>query len=133
LRDQETALVKLGELYRDQKCVVVSYIVWELTDGGKRNAKGLAEVITLSRAFMSSTAKAKTAKLSTSHFFPRAIFPSSIFFLIGFTVRTLLDHFIPIPDSKQIQINVLVDNIDWAKREKRIFLKHSLETRLVGL
>ena len=69
MRDQETALVKLGELYRDQKCVVVPYIVWELTDGGKRNAKGLAEVITLSRAFMSSTAKAKTAKLSTSHFF----------------------------------------------------------------
>jgi 26S proteasome regulatory subunit N6 len=30
-----------------------------------RNANGLAEVITMSRAFMSSTAKAKTAKLST--------------------------------------------------------------------
>ncbi|KII89171.1 hypothetical protein PLICRDRAFT_53638 [Plicaturopsis crispa FD-325 SS-3] len=94
LRDQETALVKLGELYRDQK-----------------NAKGIAEVITLSRAFMSSTAKAKTAKL----------------------IRTLLDFFTPIPDSQQTQINVLQDNIEWAKREKRIFLKHSLETRLVGL
>jgi 26S proteasome regulatory subunit N6 len=94
LRDQETALVKLGGLYRDQK-----------------NAKGLAEVITLSRAFMSSTAKAKTAKL----------------------IRTLLDFFIPIPDSQQTEIAVLLDNIEWAKREKRIFLKHSLETRLVGL
>ena len=29
-----------------------------------RNAQGLADVITQSRAFMSSTAKAKTAKLS---------------------------------------------------------------------
>lgn len=48
LRDQESALVKLGELYRDQK-----------------NAAGVAEVINLSRSFMSSTAKAKTAKLST--------------------------------------------------------------------
>ncbi|KAG5635823.1 hypothetical protein H0H81_010010 [Sphagnurus paluster] len=94
LRDQETALVKLGELHRDQK-----------------NAKGLAEVITLSRAFMSSTAKAKTAKL----------------------IRTLLDFFTPIPNSRQIQIETLTDNIAWAKREKRIFLKHSLETRLVGL
>jgi 26S proteasome regulatory subunit N6 len=47
LRDQESALIKLGELYRDQK-----------------NAAGVAEVITLSRSFMSSTAKAKTAKLS---------------------------------------------------------------------
>ncbi|KAF7974169.1 hypothetical protein HWV62_13295 [Athelia sp. TMB] len=94
LRDQETALVKLGELYRDTK-----------------NAKGLADVITLSRAFMSSTAKAKTAKL----------------------IRTLLDFFIPIPNSQQIQMDVLVDNIEWAKKEKRIFLKHSLETRLVSL
>ena len=32
------------------------------------NAKGVAEVITLSRSFVSSTAKAKTAKLSMSRF-----------------------------------------------------------------
>ena len=49
--DQETALVKLGELYRDQK-----------------NADGVAEVITLSLTFVSSTAKAKTAKLSVFFF-----------------------------------------------------------------
>jgi 26S proteasome regulatory subunit N6 len=48
-------------------------------------------------------------------------------------VRTLLDFFAPIPNSRQIQIDTLVDNIAWAKSEKRIFLKHSLETRLVGL
>ncbi|KAK0489018.1 PCI-domain-containing protein, partial [Armillaria novae-zelandiae] len=94
LRDQETALVNLGQLYRNQK-----------------NAQGVAAVITLSRSFMSSTAKAKTAKL----------------------IRTLLDYFNAIPDSQQVQMNVLNDNIEWAKREKRIFLKHSLETRLVGL
>ncbi|KAF8343361.1 PCI-domain-containing protein [Amanita rubescens] len=94
LRDQETALVKLGELYRDQK-----------------NAEGLAQVITLSRSFTSSTAKAKTAKL----------------------IRTLLDFFNTIPNSQQVQIDTLTDNIAWAKREKRIFLKHSLETRLVSL
>ncbi|THV05560.1 proteasome regulatory particle subunit [Dendrothele bispora CBS 962.96] len=94
VRDQETALVNLGQLYRDQK-----------------NAEGLAEVITLSRAFMSSTAKAKTAKL----------------------IRTLLDYFNAISNSHKIQMNVLADNIEWAKREKRIFLKHSLETRLASL
>ncbi|KAF8875056.1 PCI domain-containing protein [Infundibulicybe gibba] len=94
LRDQEIALVKLGELYRDQK-----------------NAQGLAEVITSSRAFMSSTAKAKTAKL----------------------IRTLLDFFGAIPGSQKIQMATLTDNIAWAKNEKRIFLKHSLETRLVAL
>lgn len=94
LREQETALVKLGELYRDQK-----------------NAQGLADVITQSRAFMSSTAKAKTAKL----------------------IRTLLDFFSSIPNSRPIQMRTLTDNIAWAKAEKRIFLKHSLETRLAGL
>ncbi|KAJ3721105.1 hypothetical protein FB446DRAFT_723045 [Lentinula raphanica] len=94
LRDQETALVNLGQLYRDQK-----------------NAEGVAEVITLSRSFVSSTAKAKTAKL----------------------IRTLLDYFSAIPNSQQIQMTVLKDNIEWAKREKRIFLKQSLETRLAGL
>ena len=52
---------------------------------------------------------------------------------MGRTVRTLLDCFNTIPNSQKIQIDVLQENIDWAKREKRIFLKHSLETRLVGL
>ncbi|KAF9269173.1 proteasome regulatory particle subunit [Marasmius fiardii PR-910] len=94
LRDQETALVKLGQLYRDQK-----------------NAKGVAEIITQSRTFMSSTAKAKTAKL----------------------IRTLLDYFNTIPDSQDVQMATLKENIEWAKREKRIFLKHSLETRLASL
>lgn len=94
LRHQETALVKLGELYRDQ-----------------HNAEGVADVINKSRAFMSSTAKAKTAKL----------------------IRTLLDFFTLIPDSRDIQMQVLQTNVEWAKQEKRIFLKQSLETRLVGL
>ncbi|KAI5980537.1 proteasome regulatory particle subunit [Pisolithus orientalis] len=94
LRDQGNAMIKLAELYRHQ-----------------RNAQGLAEVITLSRSFMSSTAKAKTAKL----------------------IRTLLNYFNDIPNSRQTQIDVLLDNIDWSKREKRIFLKHSLEIRLVSL
>ncbi|EIN06974.1 PCI-domain-containing protein, partial [Punctularia strigosozonata HHB-11173 SS5] len=94
LREQEAALVKLGELYRDQK-----------------NAEGVAEVITLSRSFMSSTAKAKTAKL----------------------IRTLLDFFNSIPNSQKTQIRILTDNVEWAKQEKRIFLKQSLETRLIGL
>ena len=48
-------------------------------------------------------------------------------------VRTLLDYFGSIPDSKETQMKVLQDNIDWAKREKRIFLKHSLETRLIAM
>ncbi|KXN84028.1 putative 26S proteasome regulatory subunit rpn6, partial [Leucoagaricus sp. SymC.cos] len=48
-------------------------------------------------------------------------------------VRTLLDFFSAIPNSQKTQINTLTDNIAWAKAEKCVFLKHSLETRLVGL
>ncbi|KAK7694105.1 hypothetical protein QCA50_003681 [Cerrena zonata] len=94
LKFQETAIVKLGELYRD------------LSD-----AEGLSKALALSRTYMSYTAKAKAAKL----------------------IRTLLNFFNSIPDSHDIQITVLQDNIKWAKEEKRIFLKHSLETRLVAL
>lgn len=57
--------MKLGELYRDQKyvCKVSTHDTTDLIPFD-RNAKGLSDVINMSRAFMSSTAKAKTAKLS---------------------------------------------------------------------
>lgn len=98
-----------------------------------RNAKGLAEVITLSRSFMSSTAKAKTAKLSESCTVSRSRARMLQFLSERRPVRTLLNYFSDIPNSRQVQIDVLTDNIDWSKREKRIFLKHSLEIRLVAL
>ncbi|CAD6583625.1 MAG: 26S proteasome regulatory subunit rpn6 [Cyphobasidiales sp. Tagirdzhanova-0007] len=94
LRQKESALVELGEFYRDQK-----------------NAAALSDVVLSSRSFMSTIAKAKTAKL----------------------IRTLIDFFSSIPDSRDTQIKVTQENIDWAKNEKRIFLKQNLETRLVGL
>lgn len=60
---------------------------------------------------MQHLAKAKTAKL----------------------IRTLLDLFAGIPDSTQAQIDATRDSADWAKQDKRIFLKQNLETRLVAL
>lgn len=60
---------------------------------------------------MASIAKAKTAKL----------------------VRDLLGFFSAIPNSTEVQINVTKENIEWAKNEKRIFLKQNLETRLISL
>jgi len=52
---------------------------------------------------------------------------------LSIKVRNLLSLFNGIPNSQQTQISVLNDNIEWAKREKRIFLKQSLETRLISL
>jgi 26S proteasome regulatory subunit N6 len=48
-------------------------------------------------------------------------------------VRTLIDCFSEIPGSEKTQAEVLQDNIEWAKKEKRIFLKQSLEARLIAL
>ncbi|KIO04243.1 hypothetical protein M404DRAFT_1000755 [Pisolithus tinctorius Marx 270] len=110
LRDQENAMIKLAELYRDQ-----------------RNAQGLAEVITLSGSFMSSTQKPKLQN-SVCAIAPD-LAPNLTFTDV---VRTLLNYFNDIPNSRQTRIDVLLDNIDWSKREKRIFLKHSLEIRLVS-
>lgn len=94
LRDQESALVHLGKLCRD-----------------RQDAPGLSQVITLSRSFMSSSAKAKTAKL----------------------IRTLLDLFSSIPNSNKVQTDVLQENIDWASQNHRVFLRQSLEIRLAAL
>ncbi|KAE8214781.1 hypothetical protein CF319_g1291 [Tilletia indica] len=76
-----------------------------------KDAEALADVVRKSRALMAGGAKAKTAKL----------------------IRTLIDYFSEIPNSKQLQIDVTKENVAWAKGEKRIFLKQSLETRLIGL
>ncbi|GAA6043832.1 hypothetical protein JCM8097_002077 [Rhodosporidiobolus ruineniae] len=94
LRDKEQAILKLAQIYRDQ-----------------RDAAALASVVRDSRPLVEHLAKAKTAKL----------------------IRTLLDYFSAIPDSTQVQIDATKESADWAKQEKRIFLKQNLETRLVGL
>ncbi|KAI9033772.1 PCI domain-containing protein [Phycomyces nitens] len=94
LREQELALIRLGEVYRDLKL-----------------PQELASLIRSSRPFMSSIAKAKTAKL----------------------IRTLVDFFGDIKNCLPLQIEVCKESIDWCVQEKRIFLKQSLETRLVAL
>ncbi|WFD43457.1 26S proteasome regulatory subunit rpn6 [Malassezia psittaci] len=94
LAEQEAALLRLGELHRDQQ-----------------DAQALADTLRSSRKFMSSIAKAKTAKL----------------------VRVLIDYFSGIPNSTQLQIQVTKENAEWAKNEKRIFLKQNLETKLIQL
>ncbi|GAA5855347.1 hypothetical protein JCM8547_009043 [Rhodosporidiobolus lusitaniae] len=94
LRDKEQAILKLAQIYRDQ-----------------RNAQALASVVRDSRPLVEHLAKAKTAKL----------------------IRTLLDYFTSIPGSLPVQIEATKESAEWAKGEKRIFLKQNLEVRLVGL
>lgn len=81
-----------------------------------RDPDGLANAIRSGRSFMNSIAKAKTAKL----------------------VKTLIDYFSasPLnqhPQSSHIQIVITRENIEWARLEKRVFLRQSLEIKLCGL
>lgn len=66
VREYETALISLGELYRDQKSAItvhpLAMTAW-IADVVNRNTQELVELVTKSRTVLSSFAKAKTAKL----------------------------------------------------------------------
>ena len=49
------------------------------------------------------------------------------------TSASSIDYFGEIPDSQAIQIGVTRENAAWAEQERRIFLKQSLETKLIQL
>ncbi|KAH8327320.1 hypothetical protein KR074_010065, partial [Drosophila pseudoananassae] len=114
IRIKEQAILQQGELYKQE---------------GK--AKELADLIKVTRPFLSSISKAKAAKL----------------------VRSLVDMFldmdagtgIEVSSSTNKNIHILIslfcllkvqlckDCIEWAKQEKRTFLRQSLEARLIAL
>jgi 26S proteasome regulatory subunit N6 len=128
MREQETALVKLGELYRDQKCVKMrSFCCYQCADVLQERGRrcGSDHAFPLIHVF-DRKSKDRQAECVSIIFYCHTKCSCS-------TVRTLLDFFTAIPDSQDTQIGVLNDNIAWAQREKRIFLKQSLETRLIAL
>jgi 26S proteasome regulatory subunit N6 len=45
-------------------------------------------------------------------------------------VRTLIDFFPP--SARELQMKVTNENIEWARSEKRVFLRQSLEIKLIG-
>lgn len=82
---------------------------------------------------MSSTAKAKTAKLSALRRVPPSHAAVAAADLSRVPVRTLIDYFSTIPGAQSAQIDCTKDNIEWARGEKRVFLRQNLETKLAGL
>lgn len=79
--------------------------------GTTGQSQKLADLVPRSRDMMMKLAKSKIAKV----------------------LRALLDDFDLIPDSLDTQIKICQDSIDFASKEKRIFLKHSLSIRLATL
>lgn len=120
--DSSTILEKLGQApspdqtdaeLRDQEQNILQ-LGERYREEGK--AKEMSNLIKQVRPFLKYISKAKAAKL----------------------VRGLVDMFLDMeraPGVKKGQAEVQLCNecIDWAKEEKRIFLRQSLESRLIGL
>ncbi|XP_066997201.1 26S proteasome non-ATPase regulatory subunit 11 [Anabrus simplex] len=74
-------------------------------------AKELAELIRATRPFLSLISKAKAAKL----------------------VRSLVDFFLDLEAGIGTEVQLCTECIEWAKEERRTFLRQSLEARLIAL
>ncbi|XP_046408276.1 26S proteasome non-ATPase regulatory subunit 11 [Ischnura elegans] len=77
----------------------------------EKKAKELGELIRATRPFLAYISKAKAAKL----------------------VRALVDMFLDLEAGIGIEVELCQECIDWAKQERRTFLRQSLEARLVSL
>uniref|UniRef100_A0A7S0V359 PCI domain-containing protein n=1 Tax=Polytomella parva TaxID=51329 RepID=A0A7S0V359_9CHLO len=75
------------------------------------NAEGLKSLLPKLRDFFSVIPKAKTAKI----------------------VRNIIDSLSKIPNSEKLQVEVCKEQIEWAKSQKRTFLKQRIELRLATL
>ena len=76
-----------------------------------RKPNELAKLIRTALVVLGDSSKAKTAKI----------------------LKLLISNFAEIPDSSELQILVCKEAVEWAVKEKRIFLGQALETRLCGL
>jgi 26S proteasome regulatory subunit N6 len=81
----------------------------EMSRNGR--AKELADLIRSVRPFLNQISKAKAAKL----------------------VRQLVDMFLDMETKTGLEVQLCLECIEWAKTEKRSFLRQSLEARLIAL
>ncbi|XP_054714187.1 26S proteasome non-ATPase regulatory subunit 11-like [Uloborus diversus] len=80
-----------------------------LADSGK--AKELATLIRVARPFLKLVSKAKATKI----------------------VRALVDLFLDMEASTGLEVDMCLECIEWAKQEKRNYLRQALEARLIAL
>ncbi|XP_042912786.1 26S proteasome non-ATPase regulatory subunit 11 isoform X2 [Parasteatoda tepidariorum] len=81
----------------------------QLSESGK--ATELANLIKTTRPFLNQISKAKAAKV----------------------IRALVDLFLDMEAGTGMEVDLCLECIEWAKQEKRTFLRQSLEARLIGL
>ena len=131
LRDKEAAIIALAQLYRDQKYALPSRLaLLPLTAPLQEphRSRRSRPLIPLPHGASPQSQNRQTQSVNLPNAtFDRSLIPSPA------PARTLLDLFQEIPGTGKAQIELTKENIDWAKSEKRIFLKQNLETRLVSL
>lgn len=76
-----------------------------------KDAPALRALLTELRPLFATLPKAKTAKI----------------------VRTVLDVVATMPDSIALQLELCKEQLEWARQEKRTFLRHRVECRLAAL
>eukprot|EP00884_Botryococcus_braunii_P002614 jgi/Botrbrau1/12353/Bobra.0239s0005.1 len=77
----------------------------------KANAGALRSLLTDLRPLFAVIPKAKTAKI----------------------VRTIIENISKVPDSTELQLEVCKEQVEWARSEKRTFLRQRIEARLANL
>lgn len=87
------------------------------------DAAGLKKLLVDVRPYFALIAKSKTAKIGN-------LFRSLCCKVI---VRSFLDRCAAIPNSETIQMELCRESIEWSRNEKRTFLRHRVEARLVEL
>ncbi|CAL5218886.1 g624 [Coccomyxa viridis] len=77
----------------------------------REDAEALRKLLTELRPLFGAITKAKTAKI----------------------VRNVIETIAKVPNSTQLQMEVCTEQVDWAKAEKRTFLRQRIEARLANL
>jgi 26S proteasome regulatory subunit N6 len=106
--------ILLGNELTDVETIKVKeQAVQALTDAyvAARDAQALAGLLSELRQFFAAIPKAKTAKL----------------------VRSIIDQIAKVPNSTDLQVRVCKEQVEWAKAEKRTFLRQRIELRLASL
>ncbi|KAJ3122779.1 26S proteasome regulatory subunit rpn6 [Nowakowskiella sp. JEL0407] len=92
---------------------VTEQSIYKIGDLLKENGSGkeLSDLVLNSLEFLGKITKAKTTKI----------------------VKTLLDNLATIKETIPLQVETVQKTIEWATKDKRLFLKQQLETRLASL
>ena len=106
-------LSKVGDNEEEDEIIQKENNILEMGERYKKegNANELARLIKDTRPFLSQISKAKAAKL----------------------VRSLVDFFLDLEAGIGIEVQLCKECIEWAKEERRTFLRQSLEARLIAL